>query len=96
MPLVSSGTSNELGVIAGDLYRSRFGGGKGHVGRPEARGKKPKMIRNLIRLWRDEEGATAVEYGLIVAAIAMTVVIVFMLIGNKANNTLNNVAAKFP
>jgi pilus assembly protein Flp/PilA len=54
------------------------------------------MIRNLIRLWRDEEGATAVEYGLIVAAIAMTVVIVFMLIGNKANNTLNNVAAKFP
>jgi pilus assembly protein Flp/PilA len=54
------------------------------------------MINNLIRLWKDEQGATAVEYGLIVAAIAMTVVVVFMLIGNKANNTLINVAAKFP
>jgi pilus assembly protein Flp/PilA len=54
------------------------------------------MISNLKRLWREDEGATAVEYGLIVAAIAMTVVLIFMLIGNKANNTLNNVAAKFP
>jgi pilus assembly protein Flp/PilA len=49
-----------------------------------------------MKLWRDEEGATAVEYGLIISAIAMTVVIIFMLIGQKANNTLTNVAARFP
>jgi Flp pilus assembly pilin Flp len=54
------------------------------------------MVSDLIGLWKSEDGATAVEYGLIVAAIAMTVVVVFMLIGNKANNTLTNVAAKFP
>ena len=85
MPPASRGAADALGVIAGDLYRSRL--------------RSPgdaNMISNLKRLWREDEGATAVEYGLIVAAIAMTVVLIFMLIGNKANNTLNNVAAKFP
>jgi pilus assembly protein Flp/PilA len=53
-------------------------------------------MNDIRRLFKDEQGATAVEYGLIVAAIAMTVVVVFMLIGNKANNTLVNVAAKLP
>jgi pilus assembly protein Flp/PilA len=50
----------------------------------------------LARLWGDEDGATAVEYGLIVAAIAGVVVVVFFLIGGKANNALTNVAAKLP
>jgi len=54
------------------------------------------MFKGLMKLWKDEEGATAVEYGLIVAAIAAVVVIVFILIGNKMNNTLVNVAAKLP
>ena len=54
------------------------------------------MFKSLTKLWKDEEGATAVEYGLIVAAIAAVVAIVFILIGNKMNNTLVNVAAKLP
>jgi pilus assembly protein Flp/PilA len=53
-------------------------------------------MNDIRRLFKDEQGATAVEYGLIVAAIAMTVIVIFLLIGNKTNNTLANVAAKFP
>jgi Flp pilus assembly pilin Flp len=53
-------------------------------------------VKALARLWGDEDGATAVEYGLIVAAIAAVVAIVFILIGNKVNNVLVNTAAKLP
>ena len=54
------------------------------------------MTNNFIELWNDDQGATAVEYGLIVAAIAAVVALVFMLVGNKMNNTLVNAAAKLP
>jgi pilus assembly protein Flp/PilA len=58
--------------------------------------RRQTMLKSLTKLWKDEEGATAVEYGLIVAAIAAVVAITFIMIGNKANNTLVNVAAKLP
>ena len=48
------------------------------------------------KLHRDEGGATAVEYGLIVAAIAGVIVVVMVLLGNKVNNTLGRVASKMP
>ena len=54
------------------------------------------MLKNLKKLWKDEEGATAVEYGLIVAAIAGVIIVVVFLLGNKVNNTLANVAGKMP
>jgi pilus assembly protein Flp/PilA len=44
----------------------------------------------------DESGATAVEYGLIIAAIAGVILIVVILLGNKVNNMLNNVAGAIP
>ena len=49
------------------------------------------MLKNAIKLFRDEEGATAVEYGLIVAAIAGVIIAVVLLLGKKVNNTFNNV-----
>ena len=54
------------------------------------------MLISLRALWRDEGGATAVEYGLILAAIAAVVALVFVFIGKKMNNSLVNVAAKLP
>jgi pilus assembly protein Flp/PilA len=54
------------------------------------------MLKSLTKLWKDEKGATAVEYGLIVAAIAGVIIVVVALLGNKINNTLNNVASKMP
>jgi len=42
----------------------------------------------------DEKGATAVEYGLIVAALAALILSVTFLLGHKVNNTFNNMQAK--
>jgi pilus assembly protein Flp/PilA len=49
------------------------------------------MLKNLIKLLKDEEGATALEYGLIAAAIAGVIITVVYLLGGKVSNTLNNV-----
>jgi pilus assembly protein Flp/PilA len=54
------------------------------------------MLRNLKKLIKDEQGATAVEYGLIVAAIAGVIVAVVFVLGNKVKNTFNNVATNIP
>jgi pilus assembly protein Flp/PilA len=50
---------------------------------------------NRIRaLLRDEDGATAVEYGLILAAVAGVIIAVVVLLGKKLNNTFNNVQSR--
>lgn len=54
------------------------------------------MVKKLIKLFKDEEGATAVEYGLIVAAIAGVIVVVVFLLGGKINNTFGNVKNALP
>ena len=54
------------------------------------------MLRNLKKLFKYEQGATAVEYGLIVAAIAGLIIAVVFVIGNKVKNGFNNVAAQLP
>jgi pilus assembly protein Flp/PilA len=54
------------------------------------------MGSSLLHLLRDEQGATAVEYGLIVAAIAGLVISVVFILGNKINNVFNNVQSAMP
>jgi pilus assembly protein Flp/PilA len=51
------------------------------------------MMKKLIKLFRDEEGATAVEYGLIVAAIAAVIIVVVVVLGQKMNNAYQKVNA---
>jgi pilus assembly protein Flp/PilA len=58
--------------------------------------RRHPMLKNALKLLKDEEGATAVEYGLIVAAIAGLIIAVVFVLGNKMNNTFNNVQAKIP
>jgi pilus assembly protein Flp/PilA len=55
-----------------------------------------RMLKNLKKLMKDDQGATAVEYGLIVAAIAGLIIVVVFLLGNRVNNAFNNVAAHMP
>jgi len=50
----------------------------------------------LRALWKDDQAATAVEYGLIVAAIAGLILVVIFTLGNKIKNTFNNVASHMP
>jgi pilus assembly protein Flp/PilA len=54
------------------------------------------MLARIKTFVGDDSGATAVEYGLIVAAIAAVVMLAFGLIGSKVNNTLVNIAAALP
>jgi pilus assembly protein Flp/PilA len=54
------------------------------------------MFASLKSLARDESGATAVEYGLIVAAIAGLIIVVVFLLGRKVNNAFSNVATHMP
>ncbi|MDF8334879.1 Flp family type IVb pilin [Novosphingobium sp. HBC54] len=42
----------------------------------------------LTRLWRDEAGATAVEYGLICAIVVLTAMAGASVLGNTVSNTL--------
>ncbi|HXU00131.1 MAG TPA: Flp family type IVb pilin [Polyangia bacterium] len=51
------------------------------------------MLKNLVKLFKDEEGATALEYALMAAAIAGVIIAIVWLLGNKVNNALSNVAA---
>ncbi len=54
------------------------------------------MLSTLKKLARDEDGATAVEYGLIVTAIAGLIIVTVFFLGNRVKNSFNNVAAKIP
>jgi pilus assembly protein Flp/PilA len=50
----------------------------------------------LSRLVREEEGATAVEYAIMVALIAAVIIIVVKVVGIKANNAFQAVNSNMP
>ncbi len=50
----------------------------------------------LRKLWSDEDGATALEYGLMVAAIAAVIVIVVFALGGKVSNAFEKVNSVMP
>lgn len=45
------------------------------------------------RFLKDESGATAIEYGLIAALIAVAIIGGVSAVGTKVNGTMSNVAA---
>ena len=51
-----------------------------------------KMLIELRRLLLDEEGATAIEYGLMAAAIAGVLIVAAYFLGGKVSEQINNVA----
>lgn len=52
------------------------------------------MYRLLVRLLNDESAATAIEYGLIAALIAVAAVSVMTTVGKNLSTTFNTVATK--
>jgi len=50
------------------------------------------MLKQIGQFLRDEEGASAVEYGLIVGLIAVAIVATLVLIGPKLNNIFTKVS----
>jgi pilus assembly protein Flp/PilA len=49
-------------------------------------------MRMISRFLRDESGATAIEYGLIAAGIAVVIIVAVQLVGTNLTNTFNTVA----
>jgi len=48
-------------------------------------------MKKLIGFFKDEEGATAVEYGIMVAAIAAVIVAIVVALGGTLNNVFSTV-----
>jgi pilus assembly protein Flp/PilA len=51
------------------------------------------MLRILKKFSKDESGATAIEYGLIAALIAVVIIGAVSAIGTNLGNTFNNISA---
>ncbi len=49
-------------------------------------------MSKLIAFLKDELGATAIEYGLIAAGIAVVIIAAVNTVGSKLNATFNNIA----
>jgi pilus assembly protein Flp/PilA len=54
------------------------------------------MRRNLKRLREDEAGATAVEYALILAAIASVILVIVFALGTKVKGQYSNMNSSMP
>jgi pilus assembly protein Flp/PilA len=50
------------------------------------------MIQKLINFFKEEEGATAVEYGIMVAAIAAVIIGIVIVVGSETNEAFDRVA----
>jgi pilus assembly protein Flp/PilA len=46
------------------------------------------MTKSILRFFADESGATAIEYGLIVALIAVVIISAVTTLGTNLNSTL--------
>ena len=51
-----------------------------------------KMKQKMMELWKDEEGATMVEYGLMVALIAVVCITTVQALGGSINTMFGSVA----
>jgi len=52
------------------------------------------MFATLKKLIQNEDGATAIEYGLIAALIAVAAISAFQLVGTNLSSTFHNVATQ--
>ena len=49
-------------------------------------------MSKIIAFLKDESGATAIEYGLIAAGIAVVIIAAVNTVGSKLNSTFTNIA----
>ena len=51
------------------------------------------MLSTIVKVLRNEDGATAIEYGLIAALIAVAAVTVMVTVGTNLKSTFSTIAA---
>lgn len=52
------------------------------------------MKDQLMAFWKDEEGATAIEYALIAGLIAVAIIGGLSLLGNEVENLFNRISTE--
>jgi len=52
------------------------------------------MCQLFVRFWRDQSGATAIEYGLLAAGIALVLIPVIKGIGDKLNTSFGSISTQ--
>jgi pilus assembly protein Flp/PilA len=53
-------------------------------------------VKLVVRLARDDSGATAVEYSLLLGGIAAAIIVMIYVFGSKVNNLYNDTQTKWP
>ena len=53
-------------------------------------------MEKLIRFLKDEDGVTAIEYGLIAALIAVVIIVAVTMVGEKVSGTFQLVGDTLP
>jgi pilus assembly protein Flp/PilA len=51
-------------------------------------------MRFTKRLWSDEKGATAIEYGLLAALVAVAIILALQAVSTQLNSTFTNVSTE--
>ncbi|MBR0784190.1 MULTISPECIES: Flp family type IVb pilin [Bradyrhizobium] len=51
------------------------------------------MKRMVLKFWSDESGATAIEYGLIAAGIALAIITVVNSLGSTMNDKFGSISS---
>jgi pilus assembly protein Flp/PilA len=54
--------------------------------------EEPVMTAFLLRFLQDDRGATAIEYGLIAAGIAVAIIVAVQTLGTNLNTTFSTVS----
>lgn len=54
------------------------------------------MLQSIYQFIKEEEGASAVEYGLIIGLIAVALIVVLTLLGGGLGNLFENVCDQLP
>ena len=52
------------------------------------------FLSSVKNFFREEDGASAVEYGILVALIAVAIIVIVQLVGVKLENVFNQVCHK--
>ena len=52
------------------------------------------MVKNLRAFLKDELGATAIEYGLIAAGVALAIITAVKGVGTKLNTTFSSISSQ--
>ena len=55
---------------------------------------KPVLKKLLLALWRNDRGATAIEYGLIMSAVAIALMAVIFSMGDSLINIFDSINTK--